>query len=237
MSSSPVDAPWFASGGALKRVQPSESVVALVPAEAFDLLKSLNGRGEMVPSFQGQKRGYGGLDRKNCFGFRFTGGARVVGESSGRDYGMYQMSDGAPMRVEAVMIGFLYSEANLIVSTASLAKGSYIVFLGPEALTFKGKELASTEVRLSSRLSDSILSTKKPPRFSLIQEAGGIALVVEGNKLFVEPNTMAAGARTGPGGSSTSGEPGRAGGQCRTAAWPWSGSGRRPAPESRLPEG
>jgi hypothetical protein len=171
----------------LQRPEPAASAAALAAADAFDLLRSLNERGEMVPSFLDQKRGYKGLDKKNCFGIRIEGGARIVGESAGKDYGMYEMGQSIPMKVTAVQIGFLYSEADLAIGTAALPKGPYMVFLAPEKLTFKGKELKSSSVPLPSRVSDSILSSKKPPRFSLAQDAEGISLVVEGNRLLLQP--------------------------------------------------
>jgi hypothetical protein len=62
----------------------------------------------------------------------------------------------------------------------------YMVFLAPERLTFKGKELKSTSAPLPSKVSDSILSSKKPPRFSLVQDATGITVVVEGNSVLLQ---------------------------------------------------
>lgn len=171
----------------LQQAEPGASATALTAADAFDLLRSLNERAEMVPSFLDQKRGYKGLDKKNCFGIRIGHGARIVGESTGKDYGMYEMSQSSPMKVTAVQIGFLYSEADLAIGTAALPKGPYMVFLAPEKLIFKGQELKSTNVLLPSKVSDSILSSKKPPRFSLAPEAEGIFVVVEGNKLPLQP--------------------------------------------------
>lgn len=174
--------PITATAG-LQHPEPSASAAALAAGDAFDLLKSLNERGEMVPSFQDRKLSYGGFDKKNCFGLRVPGGARIVGESSGKDYGMYEVTHSGG--VAAVQIGFLYSESDLVVGTAALPKGSYMVFLAPEKLTLRGKEFKSTEVPLPSRVSDSILSSKKPPRFSLVQDAEGISVVVVGNRLLL----------------------------------------------------
>jgi hypothetical protein len=178
--------PVAATAG-LHRAEQRASAAPLTPADAFDLLKSLNERGEMVPSFHDQKRGYKGLDKKNCFGVRIESGARIVGESAGKDYGMYEMGQSIPMKVTAVQIGFLYSEADLAIGTAALPKGPYMVFLAPEKLSFKGIELKSTSVPLASKVSDSILSSKKPPRFSLVRDAEGISFVVEGNSLLLQP--------------------------------------------------
>jgi len=177
----------IAAAAGLQLSEPRVSAALLTAADAFDLLRSLNERGEMVPSFMDQKRGYKGLDKKNCFGVRVERGARIVGESSGKDYGMYEMGESLPMKVTAVQIGFLYSEADLAIGTAALPKGSHMVFLAPEKLTFKGKELKSTSVPLPSRVSESILSSKKPPRFSLTHDAEGISVVVEGNRLLLQP--------------------------------------------------
>lgn len=179
-------APVAATAG-FQRAEPGASPAALTTADAFDLLRSLNERGEMVPSFLDKKRGYKGLDKKNCFGIKIEGGARIVGESTGKDYGMYEMGQSIPMKVTAVQIGFLYSEADLAIGTTALPKGPYMVFLAPEKLTFKGKELKSTSVPLPSRVSDSILSSKKPPRFSLAHSAEGISVMVEGNRLLLQP--------------------------------------------------
>jgi hypothetical protein len=82
----------------LQRVEPGAPGATLTAADAFDLLRSLNERGEMVPSFMDQKRGYKGLDKKNCFGVRIERGARIVGESAGKDYGMYEMGQSIPMK-------------------------------------------------------------------------------------------------------------------------------------------
>jgi hypothetical protein len=62
-----------------------------------------------------------------------------------------------------------------------------MVFLAPEKLTFKGKEFKSTSVPLPSRAAESILSSKKPPRFSLVLDAEGISVLVEGNRLLLQP--------------------------------------------------
>lgn len=168
----------------LQGPEPGASAVALTAADAFDLLKRLNERGEIIPSFQGTKFTYRGLEKKNCFGFRLPGGARIVGESSGRDYWVIELTSGG---VAAVQIGILYSESDLVVGTAALPKGSYSVMLAPDMLTLRGRELNSTNLPLPSRISDSILSSKKPPRFSLAQDAEGIFLVVEGNRLLLQP--------------------------------------------------
>ncbi len=163
----------------------SEGVQALRPKEAFDVLRKLNETKKLLPGTYAKLSDYyKDLRLENCFGVKLAGGARVAGESAGRDYGMFAVHE----KVMAPQLGFLYSEAPFKVEEKALEKGTYMVFALAEVLMINGG--ASVTIPLQSKTDVAIGKGKNPrrPKFSLVIENGQAFLVVGENKLALKPN-------------------------------------------------
>jgi hypothetical protein len=182
----------------------------LSQAESFEFLKSLNGAKKIFPeSYMLPLTEYkkGVLKPENCFGVRLANGLRLVGESSGSDYGTHGYTtdkDGKRQDI-FVLIGVLYAEFPFDIEDQPLPAGPYVVEAHQHALelignheskthydSFRGKQVPD-EVKkkspLKTPLPEALLAekAKEIPRFSLAVEKGAIVLALHGNTWKLVP--------------------------------------------------
>ncbi len=173
---------------------PAKSAQLLSPQQAFEILKQVDEKSELVPRrLLDMGMGYAKLNPESCFGLVLPNGKRMVGESKGDNYGMTLKYSGD--QYGSYLIGFLYSEDDFSLEgkiigkgAETLTKGSYAVFVSVEKLMLFGNAVSSQDFAISSKLDEKLLDDKshKRPRFSLTQEGGNLLLAVEGNKFPIK---------------------------------------------------
>lgn len=172
--------------------QTSAKLAQVLPAQqAFELLQEL-AEHKLLIAMLGGRRVPLPLNPESSFGLLLPSGLRLLGESSGKDYGL-SLGQGF-----GVMIGSLYSEADFLIypiyelplEGTSFEKGPYLLFTNPQQLIVlgTGSQYSGKDIRfyLFSKIDESLFSSSKRPRFSIEQEAEDIFILVEGNKLKIK---------------------------------------------------
>ncbi len=146
------------------------------------------------------------LTSERCFGIRLPNGLRLVGQSSGKDYGVRgsnTTSDG--QRREKVLIGSFYSEFPFLFEAKRFAAGPYLVLVFRNALELHGDDHSGThydanrrsqvpnalveEIPFRSPIPDELLAEKATvlPRFGIGVENAAVFLTLLDNKLRITP--------------------------------------------------
>ena len=161
--------------------QDAKSPRASSSQEAFEILKGLNERHKLLATrFPQQYYFYSArLRPENCFGFVLQNGMRLVGESSGDI-----LCDGKVNGENFVGLGYLYSEADLLIGGRPVDKGSYGVYVTTSNLLISPYDdpIGAIELPLTSKIQ---LPTRgvegKKLFFAFSQEKGNSYLTLEGN--------------------------------------------------------
>jgi hypothetical protein len=182
--------------------QPMAPPQTLSPAESFEVLNTLNEAEKLFPeSYLMPLTAYKNLKEDNCFGVHLATGKRLLGESSGKSYGMRgKVGDSV-----FVVIGVLYSEFPFSIDDHPLPAGPYVVHAFKDALELWGNAEKGThydpyrrknvpspqqeKFPLKVALPDALLAEKaiEIPRFALAVEKGSIMLSFHGNSWKVLP--------------------------------------------------
>jgi hypothetical protein len=186
------------------RFWPTAKPRPLSQAESFEFLARLNQAEKIFPqSHPLPLRGYleGARKPENCFGVRLASGLRLVGESSGSDYGVREHGE----QGLSVLIGVLHAEFPFAIDDQPLAAGPYIVQVGQSALELRGNHESKTRfntallrqvpVQVTKRfplkvtLPEALVAekAKEIPRFSLGVDNGAIVLTLHGNTWKLVP--------------------------------------------------
>jgi hypothetical protein len=157
--------------------------VAIAPADAYSRLAALNNAQKFKAPLFGEVD-YTGLKPENCFGVDMGAGRRFVGESGG-NYGLEFIRKDQPTKTA---IGLISIEGAVSVGGRAIPAGEYIVFAGPQALSFMTEPSEkSVDIPLTVAIPESRLGRKAAdrPRFALTIDAGVASLIIAGNMLPV----------------------------------------------------
>ena len=119
--------------------QQAEQPQLLSQTESVELLKSLNEQRRLIPRTYAAELSprYKELKPDGCFGVRLAGGARLVGESSGKnEYGLFGFEFKDGKAVFSRFIGVLYSEFSFSIADTVWPAGAYAVDADQETLLF-----------------------------------------------------------------------------------------------------
>ena len=149
---------------------------------------------------------YKDLKAEGCFGVRLANGLRLVGESSGSDYGIHGYTiDKDGKKDLSVLIGVLHAEFPFSIGGRPLPRGPYVVHASQGNLELKGNHQSkmhydsnrgkqvpdekSEKLVLKVPLPEALLAEKATeiPRFSLAVEKGAIVLALHGNTWKLVP--------------------------------------------------
>jgi hypothetical protein len=171
------------AGVALHAQEPAITSGEVLPAKrAQELLKGIKLQVLGQPAALKKSR------EECCFGLRTPQGTIFLGESCGEDYGIHAMFSGTLYE----LVGFLYCDADFLLSDKNLTKGPHAVFVSPGKLATPESLFADPRsIDLNTLIDESLFSRTpkgnkplaKRPRFSLVQDEQGIFLLLESNKI------------------------------------------------------
>ena len=129
--------------------EPKPSPQLVTSKVAYPVISKLNEEGRLVAPLFGEMKIID-LKADDCFGVLWPDGTRLIGQSSGHDYGLEFNYSGEPRQTN---IGLLYVEKDVVVGGEVLAAGPYFVFVSPGVATlFTEKHEGSTPVSTSVKL-------------------------------------------------------------------------------------
>lgn len=167
--------------------------------DAYRELKQLDKKEQLfIPCLNRSMNSGGDLKKENCLGILLANGARILGESRGKDYGFDLRPAslmGVPVPVSMVMmvIGFLYIEGPVQIQGNSTSPGPYVVVATTENKFRLARSVSMDDaVDLSRELTKELgldvagFGPKASrPKLNAVLEKGEAYLEVEGNKLRV----------------------------------------------------
>lgn len=186
---------WAAAAVMSASLLSAQGTITSLPTDsAFAYVKRLNDARHLLP----QSEWWFGRQLENvrpgsCFGIALPSGLRLVGESSGRNYGIQSFTvDAAGRSIASVLVGVFHAEFPFAVEGKSFLKGSYLVWARPDSLIFTGDDSTIARrdnrgrafpretraaVRLSSPLPDSLITEKAVSRPQVMVELKAQSLV------------------------------------------------------------
>jgi|SRR5882672_5030286 len=189
-----VDAQQPVASAPQKEKQASSEPAAAIPAnEAAEMLEKLKLEGKFYVRAAGDTLTLPqDLTAKDFFGWKFSNGNRIAGESSGTYYGYAVYS-----YVEVVggsrltdLIGFFYSDAKFSLDAQSFDEGPYALFAATDVLSICNGKCADFPLR--SKIDAALLAeptraqgSPKRPKVSLMQEGKNVFMNLEGNKFLI----------------------------------------------------
>jgi len=164
--------------------------------QAFQIFNNLNNQEKLLPSPMVGR--YNNLSKNNCFGLVLPNGSRILGESSGKDYGLSIVYFEGGSMVSPALIGMLKSELGFSIENTNFKKGLYLLYLTPQKLVFFGGKSDATmdefmssrkSFKLNSKIDSSLLEKDSSvrPKYSLsFDDNGNIFINLKGNKVIIK---------------------------------------------------
>jgi hypothetical protein len=168
--------------------------------EAFAALKVLEDNGTLVLALLGERmsklmaaKSSGPMAKENCFGWRLSEKARVVGESPAGVNLNFKFGSGDK---EFQVLGFIHSEADISIGDKTVKAGTYSIYANRDELVLNSKEMwasfSELHFSLKQPLDSSFFATSdsKARRYSLAVDQDSLWLVVGDNRLSVRLSKM-----------------------------------------------
>lgn len=166
--------------------------VAVAEADAHAAIVKLNETKRLVAPLFGQMQ-LTDLRAEDCFGVRWPDGTRLMGHSSGRDYGLEFGYSGEPRQSG---IAVLFVEKDVELGSKRVTAGPYFVFVSPAVATLFTEKRdgptpvsSSVSLELAIPLDAATLEPRAPkrPRVRVTLDDRKVRIVVGDNKFDLKP--------------------------------------------------